>query len=117
MVFKKKFTLEQRTAESKKILVKYPDKIPIIVENSKKSTLKPMTKNKFLVPNDLTLGQFLVIIRKRIDLDSKDSLFTFINDKILPPTSAKVSTLYYDHKDEDGFLYMTYCNENTFGNK
>lgn len=26
-----------------------------------------------------------------------------------------MSALYEEHKDEDGFLYMTYSGENTFG--
>ena len=117
MIFKKKFTLEQRSAESKKIITKYPSKIPIIIEASKSCTLNPISKNKFLVPEDLTLGQFLNIVRKRIELDSKDALFVFINDKTLPATSANINQLYNDHKDEDGFLYMTYCNENTFGDR
>jgi GABA(A) receptor-associated protein len=26
-----------------------------------------------------------------------------------------MSTLYEEHKDEDGFLYMTYSGETTFG--
>jgi len=38
-----------------------------------------------------------------------------VNDNILPPTSATMVTLYRDYKDEDGFLYMSYCGENTFG--
>lgn len=26
-----------------------------------------------------------------------------------------MSDIYQDHKDEDGFLYITYSGENTFG--
>jgi GABA(A) receptor-associated protein len=26
-----------------------------------------------------------------------------------------MSAIYEEHKDEDGFLYMTYSGENTFG--
>ena len=26
-----------------------------------------------------------------------------------------MATVYEDHKDEDGFLYITYSGENTFG--
>jgi hypothetical protein len=29
--------------------------------------------------------------------------------------AALMSTIYEDHKDEDGFLYITYSGENTFG--
>lgn len=29
--------------------------------------------------------------------------------------AAMMATVYEDHKDEDGFLYITYSGENTFG--
>lgn len=32
-----------------------------------------------------------------------------------PCAAAMMATVYEDHKDEDGFLYITYSGENTFG--
>lgn len=29
--------------------------------------------------------------------------------------AALMSSIYEDHKDDDGFLYVTYSGENTFG--
>jgi hypothetical protein len=29
--------------------------------------------------------------------------------------AALMSAIYEEHKDDDGFLYMTYSGENTFG--
>jgi GABA(A) receptor-associated protein len=114
-IFKKKFTLEKRKEESAKIREKYSDKIPIIVEKSKKTKLPSINKCKFLVPENMTLGQFLHVLRRRIQLDEKEAIFIFTGDNVLPPTSAVVSELYEQYKNEDGFLYMTYCNENVFG--
>ena len=31
------------------------------------------------------------------------------------PTAHLMSTIYEEQKDEDGFLYITYSGENTFG--
>lgn len=31
------------------------------------------------------------------------------------PTGAIMSAIYEEKKDEDGFLYVTYSGENTFG--
>ena len=34
---------------------------------------------------------------------------------MLARSAALMSDVYEDHKDEDGFLYITYSGENTFG--
>ena len=68
------------------------------------------------MPVDLTVRQSVYVIRKRIKLPSEKAIFIFVND-ILPPTAALISTIYEEHKDEDGFLYILYSGENTFGEK
>ena len=70
---------------------------------------------KFLAPHDITLGQFMYVVRKRIKIDDMESLFFFVNDNVLVNTSQTMVTIYDSHKDEDGFLYFTYCSENVFG--
>lgn len=150
---------------------------------------------RYLVPADLTVGQFVYVVRKRIKLSAEKAIFIFVKN-ILPPTgeqnlstiftifffldnqkssrasgtrfwtlrimhppltsihlytrqthaflcdrvqsrlgfnpvyltlffsdclyfqpftAAMMSAIYEEHKDEDGFLYMTYSGENTFG--
>ena len=113
--FKESNAFDKRLVESIKIKQKYPNRIPIICEKTKKTTIADIDKNKFLVPNDLTMGQFLYVIRKRIKLSAEEAIFVYINNSILPPTSALVSTIYEEYKDDDGFLYLTYSGENTFG--
>ncbi|XP_031380665.1 autophagy-related protein 8B isoform X2 [Punica granatum] len=68
----------------------------------------------YLVPADLTVGQFVYVVRKRIKLSPEKAIFVFVKT-ILPPTAAMMSAIYEENKDEDGFLYMTYSGENTFG--
>ena len=93
--------------------------------------------HRYLVPADLTVGQFVYVIRKRIKLSPEKAIFIFVNN-VLPPTgalprspsqswlrsaadhcapcaAALMSSIYEDHKDDDGFLYVTYSGENTFG--
>ena len=114
--FKKRFTLEQRKEECEKMLAKFPDRIPVIVERLPNSTLPQMDRKKFLIPNDIVLGQFIQIIRKRINLNPVNAIFTFIGDKHrLFNITELVSVIYGDNKDEDGFLYVYYTSENTFG--
>lgn len=115
-LFKCKHDFETRKAESDKIIKKYPDRIPIIVYKNKSSTLKNIEKSKFLVPGDLTIAQFTVVVRKRIALSEKETIFLFINDNSLAAGASSIASIYEKDKDEDGFLYITYCNENVFGN-
>ena len=56
----------------------------------------------------------MYVIRKRIKLSSEQAIFLFVNGTI-PSTSVVLYNLYDTCKDEDGFLYITYSGENTFG--
>lgn len=88
--------------------------MPVIVERAEKSDIPVLDKKKYLVPADLTVGQFVYVIRKRIKLNAEKAIFIFVNN-VLPPTAALMNAIYEEHKDEDGFLYVTYSGENTFG--
>lgn len=112
--FKTEHELPSRTAEASRIRSKYPDRIPVICERSQGSDIDDIDKKKYLVPADLTVGQFIYVVRKRIKLRPDKSLFLFINGK-LPPSSQLMATIYDENKDEDGFLYILYSGENTFG--
>jgi len=113
-LFKLEQPLEKRQAESARIREKYPERIPVIVEKADKSEVPDIDKKKYLVPADLTVGQFVYVVRKRIKLGAEKAIFIFVKD-MLPPTASLLSAIYDEHKDEDGFLYMTYSGENTFG--
>jgi len=105
----------ERVKKSQVILEKYPDRVPLIIQPSKNDKdLYPIDKSKYITPRDLTLMQLQQIIRKRIRFPPEKALFMFINNKIFPITSM-VGNIYDDNKDSDGFLYITYCQENTFG--
>jgi GABA(A) receptor-associated protein len=43
---------------------KYPDRIPVICEKAAKSNVPDIDKKKYLVPSDLTVGQFVLVVRK-----------------------------------------------------
>ena len=104
--------LEERLQTSSKIKLKYSNRIPIIVDCKKNIKID---KNKYIVPNDLTIGQFLYTIRKRINLESKDAIFLLCNNKMLS-TGEILSNVYELNKDEDDFLYIIISKENVFGN-
>jgi len=117
MNFKQIHTVQTRKEEAQRIFAKFPGRIPIIVERAPSAvkTMPLIDKQKFLVPADLTLGQFTFVIRKRMELPSERALFLFVNNT-LPTTGSLIREIYGHHYDqEDGFLYVTYCGENTFG--
>jgi len=105
---------EKRKSEAERIRAKYPDRVPVICEKADRSDIPDIDKKKYLVPADLTVGQFHYVIRKRIQLAPEKALFLFCSNTI-PPNAALMSTVYEEQKDEDGFLYVQYSGESTFG--
>uniref|UniRef100_A0A3B1JAK6 GABA type A receptor-associated protein n=1 Tax=Astyanax mexicanus TaxID=7994 RepID=A0A3B1JAK6_ASTMX len=92
-VYKEEHPFEKRRSEGEKIRKKYPDRVPVIVEKAPKARIGDLDKKKYLVPSDLTVGQFYFLIRKRIHLRAEDALFFFVNN-VIPPTSATMGQLY-----------------------
>jgi len=112
--FKVDHPLEKRREVADRIKSKYPDRIPVIVEKAPKSDAPDIDKKKYLVPGDITVGKFVYEIRKHMKLSPEKAIFLFVNNT-LPPTAALMSSIYERNRDEDGFLYITYSGENTFG--
>ncbi|KAJ4844774.1 Autophagy- protein 8i [Turnera subulata] len=112
--FKDEFTFEQRLEESSDIIAKYPLRVPVIVEKYCKTDLPEMEKKKYLVPRDMSVGQFIHILSGRLHLTSGKALFVFVKNT-LPQTATLMDSVYESYKDEDGFLYMCYSSEKTFG--
>ncbi|KAF9672075.1 hypothetical protein SADUNF_Sadunf11G0003100 [Salix dunnii] len=118
---------ERRQAEASRIREKHPDRVPVRISSGNEDSLYSSNSGntfpcnqacgalcRYLVPADLTVGQFVYVVRKRIKLSPEKAIFVFVKNT-LPPTAALMSVLYEENKDEDGFLYMTYSGENTFG--
>ena len=110
---------EKRLEEFNRIKIKHPDKIPIIVEKAKTSTLPDIDKCKFLIPADVTVGQFQAILRNRISLKPDEAIFMFTDDMTLPVAAMTMGELYKQHhatvNGQGEFSYFLICNESTFG--
>jgi len=113
-LFRAEHSFEKRVEVAEKIRSKYPDRIPVIVEKAPRSTAPEIDKKKFLVPADLTVSKLAFEIRRHLRLAPEHGMFLFINDT-LPPNAALLQQIYEKYKDPDGFLYVTYASENTFG--
>jgi GABA(A) receptor-associated protein len=113
--FQQKHSYNSRKEQSEAVIKKYPDRVPVIIERAKGSKLDMHDKIRFLVPNTLTLSQLLFIVRKRIKLDNKESIFMIVEDGTLVPANWTIEQIYYRYKNIDGFLYMNYMGEHVFG--
>tara|TARA_B100001094_G_scaffold331602_1_gene400531 strand:+ start:1712 stop:2071 length:360 start_codon:yes stop_codon:yes gene_type:complete len=114
--FKELNSFDDRLKESSKILNKYTDKIPVIIERYKTKNLTNIDKKKYLLPKEITVGQLLFIIRKKISLSSEQAIYLFSENDLLS-SNTLIIDLYNKHKDDDKFLYLFYDTENTFGYK
>jgi len=116
--FKQRYSVDERWQESTRVVAKYPGRIPVICERSTKTStdVPPIDKYKYLVPKELTTGEFLYVIRKRLKLKPEKAIYLFING-VIPSSSQLLGDVYDYHKDPDGFLYIIYSFENTFGKK
>ena len=109
-------TFEARKRESSMVLNKYPDKIPVICEVHKSvENIIILPNNKYLVPKDLSIGQFLITLRKKIRMTADQSLFLFNDKNSLFPTTQLLSAAYAENKDDDGFIYFTVSIQAAFG--
>lgn len=113
--YKTRFSLEERKERFEKIHSKYPDRIPVILEQSKHSDLPPLKECKFLLPKDLTIAKLSHMLRRRIDLSAEKAVFIFVNGTLYGMETL-MSVIYEQQKDkDDGHLYVLYSSESTFG--
>jgi GABA(A) receptor-associated protein len=112
--FKEESTFEQRKAEASAIRIKYPERVPVIIERFPGSQVNDMDKKKFLIPSDISISQLVWIIRKRVHLEPEKALYLYVG-KTMPVASMSIAQVYEEQHDEDGFLYVMYSGENTFG--
>jgi GABA(A) receptor-associated protein len=114
--------------ECQRILLKYPEKIPIYLEKYKENSynfykiyksekideVSNISNKKFLVNYDTTVGEFLYLLRKRIKMKPDKAIFLFINDKLCA-THEPFGQIYEREKNFLNFLHVIYSFESTFG--
>ncbi len=106
----------EKKMDSQRLLEKYPDKVPIIIKHDHriKDPNLLIDKQKFLVPRDLSVAQFIYVLRKRIKLKPEQAIFLFFENHVVASTLT-VGQAYEQYKNKDGVLYATYAYEATFG--
>jgi len=106
--------LDKKQRENTMLSMKYPSKIPVIIFTKTKGVPEP-NKCKYLIDKNVSIAEFLSVLRKYIKLSPTDSIFLFTENNTIPASSQLMSQIYDQHKNEDKFLYFEYTFENTFG--
>lgn len=112
--FKTRYSLPRREMLATRAVIQYKDKVPVIIEKMNHSKLDGLPKEKYLIPRNNTVKDVMMGIRNQIKLNSKQALFIFIGSAF-PNPSEQIEAVYNKHRDRDGFLYISYAEENTFG--
>ena len=106
--FKKKKDFMTRLREAESVLAKYPDRIPVVCERATTDAPR-LDRSKYLVPADISMGEFMYVIRKRMKILPEVSIYLFVN--AMTTVSGVIFLYSYDttlasvsaiHLDEQG---------------
>jgi GABA(A) receptor-associated protein len=121
-LYKDEVSLSTRISESNRILAKYIDKIPVIIDCDKELDAV-VKKRKFLVPRDVSASYLISLIRSKLNLNSKKAIFIFCNNTLIHGQTI-IGEIYDKYIEDlmftqtfegDRFLYFYLSCENTFG--
>ncbi len=114
---KRVFTAQENESIKRQVLLvkhKYPKCLPVVIIPRDKN-LK-LERLKFLVSQDITVGQLMIIVRRKVcKLESHQALYMFVNN-VVPPSGELLLDVYSQHKNKDNdMLFVDLYLENTFG--
>ena len=99
---------------AKEIQTKYPDRIPVIVHfASNKDQSK--TVFKFIILRSMNYANFMMVLRKRINISSREALFLQLDNGLMLTHANTLGETYNKYKNEDEMLKLNLLKENTFG--
>ena len=67
------------------------------------------------MPKAFTVGEVLSVLRNKLEMSQTESLVLLANGKYMLKQSSSLEDVYQKYHDEDGFLYLLYAEENTYG--
>lgn len=119
------YSLEERKEKAKMVLEHKINHVPILAFPNQPDVCAAKVVSKdgvkrnctwFIVERERTFAEFARGIRKHIsNLTPAEALFFITENDIMLGASMSIGGIYEKYKNEDGFLYVVYSKENTFG--
>lgn len=111
--FKQTTPFEKRKRECAKVISKHPKKLPLIIEPDEGSNVPIIGKSKVLITDSVTVGQLILVLKNKMEMNIDKSIILKVNGNIIP-SGVKLKEIYEENHDDDGFLYLRYC-DTTYG--
>ena len=111
--FKRQHPFEARRMLSVKMKAVYPRHVPLIVERRSRQD-PPLPKSRFLVAGEKRMGEILAQVKGEMTLRPTEALFFLVGEEMIRPGES-AARLYERWGDDDGFLYLVYSREESFG--
>lgn len=93
---------------------KYPDRIPVIV-NFPSNKDHSKTVFKFIILKSISYAHFMIVLRKRINISSREALFLQLDNGLMLTHANTLGETYNKYKNENDMLILNLIKENTFG--
>ena len=96
---------------------KYKGKLPVILIKHPQSKMKQLERFRIVMKKDTQLLELMNTIRKDLGAGMPDHaiyMFTHSTRELLRAQST-FNELYLKYKSEDGFLYLSYAEQESFG--
>jgi hypothetical protein len=100
----------EQTSQAKS---KYYPRLPLLIDRYSQHDPR-ISQHKYLVGPDIQFSELMILLRKRIQLKPHQALFLF-NKNTMVSMHDTIGNYYHQYSDNDGFLYLIYSLENTFG--
>ena len=127
LYYSQQHSLQKRIEHSTFISAKFPERVPLIVQPKPHSSSTWLKNSKILAPKTSTIGALLCHVRETIPLDAQCGLYYMVDTskkEISPFLNQQyqiiggndlVGHLYTQFVKPDGFCYIYYAAESTFG--